>query len=251
MSKAQEAQQFLQDLDAFDTPAVSSPAKSGSGKTPTTPSKPGEAAEVIAFLDEITQKSSEPTRASTHLERPDRPASRSSTPSSLRKKTERVRMGVPSGLGDAGATGSGLASASLSKPGTPKTETAPSIPAAGGGGGWGWGSVWSGASTVLQQAKSVVDEQVKALPSNLPSGLPSNEQTAKWGGGLMDYAKNAQELAKNAQEYAKSSAQEYAKTAQEYAKTAQLDKLGMYIYSTYSRKLNICVHVFTRAHCDH
>jgi hypothetical protein len=200
MSKAQEAQQFLQDLDNFDSvsPSTAKPAQGGKSKV-----GKADAADAIAFLDEITQKSSEPTPRTTtgHLERP---VSRSSTPS-LRKSTERVRMGVP-----AAAMGGGSPrpeSAPSSKPSTPKTEAPPKVPAAGG---WGWGSVWSTANTVMQQAKSVVDEQVKNLPAN----------------GVLEYAKNAQEYAKNAQEYAKSSAQEYAKSAQEYAKTTQLDKLG-------------------------
>ena len=51
-------------------------------------------------------------------------------------------------------------------------------------GGWGWGNVWSSASAALQQAKSVVDEQVK--------NLPKNEQARKWGEGVLEYAKAAQ-----------------------------------------------------------
>jgi hypothetical protein len=220
MSKAQEAQQFLQDLDNFETVSSPSSAKTTTGGKPAQTSQPGEAADVIAFLDEITQKSSEPTRTTTtHLERP---GSRSGTPS-LRKSTERVRMGVPSGLTQGTMSSpSKPDSASSSKPTTPKTETAPNVPQKAAG-GWGWGSVWSTASTVMQQAKTVVDEQRK--------NLPSNEQTAKWSGSVFEYAKNAQEIAKNAQEYAKSSAQEYAKSAQEYAKTAQLDKLSMCLHS--------------------
>lgn len=56
--------------------------------------------------------------------------------------------------------------------------------ASGGSGGWGWGSVWNSASAAIQQAKTVVDEQVK--------NLPKNEQAKKWGEGVMEYAKNAQ-----------------------------------------------------------
>jgi hypothetical protein len=70
--------------------------------------------------------------------------------------------------------------------------------------------VWSTASTVVQQAKSVVDEQVKNLPAN----------------GVLEYAKTAQEYAKSSAAQAAQQAQGYAQSAQEYAKTAQLDKLG-------------------------
>ena len=199
MSKAQEAQQFLDDLESW-TPATASP--SVPSKSPIVPAgKPGEAADVIAFLDEITQKSSEPTR--TTLLEP--PSSRTGTPT-LRKSTERVRMGAPSPLPLYPITPASPAlsssktelpvsttSASTATPQPPKDETIAQQK------GWGWGgvsSVWSSASAAIQQAKTVVDEQVK--------NLPNNEQAKKWSAGAL----------------------EYAKTAQEYAKTAQLDKLG-------------------------
>ena len=67
------------------------------------------------------------------------------------------------------------------------------------GGAWGWGSVWSSASSALQQARSVVDEQVKSLPT---------QDAKKWREGVLEYAKSAQER------------------AQEYARTTQLEKLG-------------------------
>jgi len=73
--------------------------------------------------------------------------------------------------------------------------------------------VWSSASAVVQQAKTVVNEQVKSLPQN--------DQAKKWGEGVLGYAK----------------------TAQEYAKTAQLDKLGQDLrrvgLSTFTEILNV------------
>jgi hypothetical protein len=196
MSKAQEAQQFLQDLDNFDPAAAgrSSPAKT----------RPGEAADVIAFLDEMAQPA--PARAQLL----DRPGSRAGTPS-LRKSTERVRMGVPPSMQGAAVltrtVSTSASDAAASKPATPVAEQPPQQKP----GGWGWGSVWSTASTVVQQAKSVVDEQVKNLPAN----------------GVLEYAKTAQEYAKSSAAQAAQQAQGYAQSAQEYAKTAQLDKLGL------------------------
>lgn len=150
-SKQQEALQFLDDLDSF------SPQQQAAGNA-------GEA-EALAFLDEITQKAAEPIRTSTsHIERPH---SRAGTPT-LRKTTERVKLG--------GAPSASSSTSSLSKP---KADQPP-----GAAGGWGWGSVWSTASAAIQQAKTVVDEQVKALPKN--------EQARKWGEGVMEYAKAAQ-----------------------------------------------------------
>jgi hypothetical protein len=221
MSKAQEAQQFLDDLDAFAPPKASGGGgnKSSSAAPPTT--KPGEAAEALAFLDEITQKSAEPTpRTSGLLERP---SSRAGTPS-LRKSTERVRMGAPGSLlpsasGSPAPSPSRLTGPSASTPApalTPSTSTSgtqdQSGPQSAQPAGWGWGGLWNTASAAIQQARTVVDEGVK--------NVQANEQAKKWGGGVIQYANKAQEYAKTA------NWQEVAKNAQEYAKNAQLDKIS-------------------------
>ncbi|KAJ6519503.1 maintenance of telomere capping protein 1 [Mycena sanguinolenta] len=177
-SKQEEALAFLDDLDSFtpqDTPAPdaaqpANPAQSGAG---------GEA-EVLAFIDEITQKSAEPTPRSSAL-LVERPASRSGTPT-VRKSTERVRLGV--GAGGGTSLLRTASSSSLRKDAAATTTAAPETSASTGGWGLGWGNVWSGASSVIQQARSVVDEQVKYLPKN--------EQARKWGEGMIEYAKSAQ-----------------------------------------------------------
>ncbi|KAJ7666448.1 hypothetical protein B0H17DRAFT_265125 [Mycena rosella] len=177
-SKQEEALAFLDDLDSFTPPDAPAPTD-----TAAPPQRAGAGggegeAEVLAFIDEITQKSAEPTLRSSHL---DRPASRSGTPT-VRKSTERVRLG--------GGTTSLLRTASSSslKKDAGAGASAPAATAAaadaGSGGGWGWGTVWSSASSAIQQAKSVVDEQVKYLPKN--------EQARKWGEGMIEYAKTAQ-----------------------------------------------------------
>ncbi|KAH9996596.1 maintenance of telomere capping protein 1 [Russula vinacea] len=183
-SKQQEALQILDDLDSLSPDAHAPGVDAAAAPTPPITANPGEAAEVLAFLDEITQKSSEPTRPAASLV--DRPLSRSGTPT-LRKSTERVKLGGSS------LTNPGSSSARGGQESTPEHERQPS------GGGWGWGNVWSSASSAIQQAKSVVDEQVKSLPT---------QDAKKWREEVLGYAKNAQER------------------AQEYAKTAQLDKLG-------------------------
>ena len=174
-SKQEEALQFLDDLDSFAPPTEARPAnkkaQAGSGNE-------GEAAEVLAFLDEITQKSTElPARsAPAHI-------SRSGTPT-LRKSTERVRLGGgPSLLPSASSSTTSL-NRTLSGDTTRGKEKADLQPAGSSPGAWGWGSVWSTASAAIQQAKTVVDEQVKHLPKN--------EQARKWGENVMEYAKTAQ-----------------------------------------------------------
>ncbi|KAI0670148.1 maintenance of telomere capping protein 1 [Trametes maxima] len=181
-SKQQEALQFLDDLDNLAPPPTGAPSNAAQ------PPTEGEA-EVFAFIDEITQKSSEPPRAAAvHI---DRPLSRAGTPT-VRKSTERVKVGTPTpllpGSVPLSRTDSGSSRISVASAKQPEIQRqdAQSTAAAtsSASGGWGWGSVWSTASTALQQARSVVDEQVK--------NLPKNEQARKWGEGVLEYAKAAQ-----------------------------------------------------------
>ncbi|KAH9487122.1 Maintenance of telomere capping protein 1 [Psilocybe cubensis] len=183
-SKQEEALKFLDDLDSFAPPPEVASADNGSQPAAGAPGSgnEGEAAEVLAFLDEITQKSTEPTRATTaHI-------SRSGTPT-LRKSTERVRLGGGSSLlPSASSSTSSLnrTASSDAQRAREKSESTTSVQsqAQASSGGWGWGSVWSSASAAIQQAKTVVDEQVKHLPKN--------EQARKWGEGVIEYAKTAQ-----------------------------------------------------------
>lgn len=180
-SKQQEALQFLDALDSFTPP----PNVEGKQTTnPDTAAPEGEAAEVLAFLDEITQKSSEPTHTRSAT-----PAnvthSRSGTPA-LKNRTERVRLG---GGGSASSSSTSLHKTNSSPNTTDGKASSADQPADGptsneNAGSWGWGSVWSTASAAIKQAKSAVDEQVKALPHN--------EQARKWSEGVIEYARNAQ-----------------------------------------------------------
>ena len=185
-SKQEEALQFLDDLDNMAPAPPTSGAPQGS-------QQPAEGeAEVYAFIDEITQKSSEPPRTTlSHIERP---LSRAGTPT-LRKSTERVRVGgaplLPTASGSASPIVRSESSSSRVSLTAAKSEPQQASPVptpapvpASSSGGWGWGNVWSTATTAIQQAKSVVDEQVK--------NLPKNEQARKWGEGVLEYAKSAQ-----------------------------------------------------------
>lgn len=74
---------------------------------------------------------------------------------------------------------------SFQVPSAAKIEAAAStLPPAGLPGTWGWSSVWTSASAAYQQARTVVDEQVKHFPRN--------EQFSEWGEGVLEYAKTAQ-----------------------------------------------------------
>lgn len=180
MAAKKEALQLLDDLDSFaPAPGTGPDAAASQRAVKPAPTNEGEAAEVLAFLDEITQKSTEPTRpTSVHI-------SRSSTPIS-RKSTERVRLGGSSLHPSASSSTTSLSRTLSAERGKEKAteQAAGQTQAQDGGGGWGWGSVWTTASAAIQQAKSVVDEQVKHLPKN--------EQARKWGEGVLEYAKTAQ-----------------------------------------------------------
>ncbi|KAF8272298.1 maintenance of telomere capping protein 1 [Lactarius quietus] len=213
-SKQEEALQILDDLDLL-SPGERAPGVDSAATAPPITTNPGEAADVLAFLDEITQKSSEPTRPAASLA--DRPLSRSGTPT-LRKSTERVKVGGSSLTGPGSSSVRGLSPSTSSSNLVPveKQQAAPEHERKSSGGAWGWGTVWSSASTALQQAKSVVDEQVKSLPA---------QDTKKWSEGVLGYARNAQER------------------AQEYAKSAQLEKLGQDLkrvgLTTFTEILNV------------
>jgi hypothetical protein len=195
-SKQQEALRILDDLDSLSPNAHAPGVEPAAAPAP--PANPGEAADVLAFLDEITQKSSEPTRPAASLV--DRPLSRSGTPT-LRKSTERVKVGGSSLTNPGSSSGRGVSPSTSASNLVPaeKREATPEHERQPSGAGWGWDSVWSSASSALQQAKTVVDEQVKSLPT---------QDAKKWREGVLGYARNAQER------------------AQEYAKNAQLEKLG-------------------------
>ncbi|KAK4050535.1 hypothetical protein OIO90_005002 [Microbotryomycetes sp. JL221] len=82
-------------------------------------------------------------------------------------------------------------------PVAPQAASAPSASTSGGGGGgggWGWSSVWSQAtnvmataSSVVQQARNVAEEQVKTASKV----IGESEQAKKWSEGVREYAKNA------------------------------------------------------------
>ncbi|KAH9947675.1 maintenance of telomere capping protein 1 [Amylocystis lapponica] len=170
-SKQEEALQFLDDLDSL-APTPAGAAGAASAQPP-----PAGEAEVYAFIDEITQKSSEPPRTNTvHIERP---LSRAGTPTL--RKSERVKLGTSTPLLPSGPASVPPRSDSSGSRVSVKSEA---LQAQGSSGSWGWGNVWSSASAAIQQARTVVDEQVK--------NLPKNEQARKWGEGVIEYAKAAQ-----------------------------------------------------------
>jgi len=181
-SKAEEALAFLDDLDSF-TP-VPVPAAGGTTEqdgTSSAPPAPGEAAEVLAFLDEITQKSSEPpkTTASIIAASTSRPPSVTpgASPALARQSADAARANRASPIPSARQQAA-MEAATSEAPEHQRTASQ--------AGGWGWGSVgglWSTASTALQQARSVAEEQAKQLQAN--------DQAKKWTDGVMGYVKSA------------------------------------------------------------
>ncbi|KAG8966654.1 hypothetical protein FRC05_002456 [Tulasnella sp. 425] len=183
MSKSKEALALLDDLDSF-TPVPAHPPPSSTASTHKSKAKNSslgisnppapaattpppvvndkDAADALAFLDEITQKSTEPRKpVRVTLGGGSRPG----TPSVRRSAEQPAKPATGDPASDTAA-----ASTSGAAPAT--------------GAGWGWGSVWNTASAALAQAKEKVDEQVK--------NLEQNEQAKKWGEGMMSYVKQAQ-----------------------------------------------------------
>ncbi|EJD55485.1 hypothetical protein AURDEDRAFT_78614 [Auricularia subglabra TFB-10046 SS5] len=176
-------------LDDFDVPDAPAPPKS-SGQAPIE----GDAAEALAFLDELTTQKPAPgpNAAAATLERKQsapllRPSSRASLQApTQRRSVEQTRAAIAAARSGSPAPDRDRGSATPSPAPAPAQQQAQSS-----AGGWGWGSVWSAASAArtaataaVQQARTVVDEQVKHLPNN--------EQARKWGEGMMEYVKQAQ-----------------------------------------------------------
>jgi len=203
MAKYQEALRLLDDLESSSTPLDVPPDSSvgidiggsvGSSNAATSSSRRlvgrGEAS---AFLDELQLKASEPPMSRPSSTVHHATISRSGTPT-MRKSTERVKLG---GGGSSVPPQRQLSLSSSPSSDSPNTkgiissvtaadDTSSSGGGGGGGGGWGWTtSAWGAASSMFQQAKNVVDEQVKHLPTR-------NEQARKWGEGMLEYAKNTQ-----------------------------------------------------------
>ncbi|KAG8680089.1 hypothetical protein FRC09_018494 [Ceratobasidium sp. 395] len=183
-SKQQEAEDLLNDLDSLPAPP---PPNRKSGGSPAPGAAAGsEGAEALAFLDEITQKSSEPTK---------------STPAPVAKPTERIRLSVANN--PRRSVESSRATTPLSRvppSGTPPVASstlptdasAPAAAPAAASGSWGWGSVWMSASAALQQARSAVEEQAKHLPPMPSAAAARTEQARKWSQGMVEYVKTAQ-----------------------------------------------------------
>ena len=186
----------LQLLDDFDVGAPAAKKPTGSTAAATGGAE-GDAADALAFLDELaTAKPAAPgaAAAAAQLDRkssalPLRPSSRASlTAPTQRRSVEQSRAAI--------------AAARSGSPAPPVVDPTPSTPApdSGAGSSWGWGSVWNAASAArtaataaVQQARTVVDEQVKHLPTmqNVQE-LANNEQARKWSEGVMGYVKQAQ-----------------------------------------------------------
>jgi len=181
-SKAEEALKFLDDLDNLPVPPSSSTSQpSATGATDE------DASQMEKFIDDITLKKLDPAATARIAIPPfERPPSRTGTPA-LRKATERVRVGSPAPPGSAGSASASATVPRTASPASPASSAAATQgdasqdgkSSSGWGLGGGWGNVWSSASAALQQAKSVVDEQVK--------NLPKNEQAKKWSEGVMGY----------------------------------------------------------------
>lgn len=160
-SKAEEALAFLDDLDNLDAPPGSAdPATSATtqGSTrpstdsatrskdePTEPPPDAEAADALAFLEaQINQK-----RAPL------------SKPASSTPRTASPQLGGPPAV-------------NVPKPATPSPAPAaavPSSPPPAAGGGWGVSSFWSSATSAIQSAQRVADEQYRKVRTEGVTGL--------------------------------------------------------------------------------
>lgn len=175
MSSAQsEVDAIFKDLDSLPNPPVA-----GAPSTGRTAAKGGEsqAIQALAELDDLAKTATDTSTSKSRLS-----VAGSGIPRPSSRATERVSL---SSLKAKNATAAEAPTSSQST--TPPTAAPTAQSASSGGPSWGWGSVWNSASAAIQQARTVVDEQVKNLPN-----VPQAEQTRQWREGLVGYVKNAQ-----------------------------------------------------------
>lgn len=172
-SKQLEALQLLDDLDN-----LSGSVSEHQGDRQGDKEHPGQAADVLAFIDEVTQRSSEPVRSASSRLTISRPSSRASNPPSLKKKSIETSRSLTS---SPVLVPSQAASTEINK----KVDSPTASPATSSTrSNWGWGNVWTSTTAALQQARSAVDDQVKTLSNN--------EQARKLQEGVIGYVKTAQ-----------------------------------------------------------
>lgn len=176
-TKAEEALAFLDNLDNLEAPAPTADASNDppsarpstdSAKAPAAgdvPPPDDEAAQALAFLEaQINQK-----RAP------------------LSKPVGTPRTASP-------ALSSGGAAPATARPAAPVQPAAPAQDAAEAQSGWGVSSFWSSATSALQQAQRVADEQYKKVRAEGVSGVTQQLENLNVGG--VDLAK----LRKDAEE---------------------------------------------------
>jgi len=177
MSSAQsEVDAIFKDLDSLPNPIVSG---TSSGRTAPKGNDP-QAIQALAELDDLAKTAVDTTASKSRLTAVSSGISRPSS-----RATERVSLSGLKAKSAASAEGSAAGSQSATPPAA--APVPPQAAARSSESSWGWGSVWDSASAAIQQARTVVDEQVKSLPN-----VPQPEQARQWREGIVGYVKSAQ-----------------------------------------------------------
>lgn len=196
--------QFLDTLDSYSTPPTSNSTSSATPATAQTKADvdaTGDAQSVLDFLDEINQRSSTPT-ASLQNAIPS-PQTRVRTPALSRSGSTAAIASLPRRSFE-GRASPAMTPAVLPESIPQQSTTSSSSEQPPAADAWGWSSVWNQATTIVQQARTVAEEQVKTasgaaslsagiggLGEGLMKALGENEQAKKWGEGVINYAKAA------------------------------------------------------------
>jgi len=176
MSSAQsEVDAIFKDLDSLPNPTVSG---TSSGRIAPKGNDP-QAIQALAELDDLAKTAVDTTASKSRLTAVGSGISRPSS-----RATERVSLSGLKAKRAASAEGSAAGSQSATPP---AATPLPPHAARSSESSWGWGSVWNSASAAIQQARTVVDEQVKSLPN-----VPQPEQARQWREGIVGYVKSAQ-----------------------------------------------------------
>ncbi|GAA5924780.1 uncharacterized protein JCM15063_005730 [Sporobolomyces koalae] len=202
---AQEAQSVLDFLDEITSKTTSPPPPSTRTTLDKKPTTPMRTTGSRTNLSQIASSSTQPPRRSTDSVRSQRSVPSSSTAAD-RASPASISRTLPSTSTSTASTATSTA-AGASAPAA-ATATPPSQPQPAQTGGWGWSSVWSTASTAINQAsqlahqaRTVAEEQVKANAGGLGEGLMkawNHEGTGEDGSGVRKWTEGVQGLVKGA-----------------------------------------------------
>lgn len=179
-SQPQQQQQTPQVTVQADASKASAGPEGSSSSSSNKNNHAKDAQDAMDFLDELSQRSSTPINIPAHTTQvPARKSLEGHRPSSRTSLRATSPQPPPNNNNNASA------------PSPSKATSGQAAAAAPAQSGWGWSSMWSSASTVLQQARETAEHNIASIShQGLPANIPTDsEQARKWTENMLGYVK--------------------------------------------------------------